>query len=388
MKENGFAYRGLDNELSWEAQQMRDSVRALVEDRFMPHITRYYMDGGFPMEFVSEMAGCGFFGIKTSTEYMGAGLGSHEYGVVCRELEASDSGLRSFVSVQNSLVMFPIEKFGSEAQKRHWLPLLATGQALGAFGLTGPEGGSDPENMKTHAKKVGGDYVINGAKQFITNGSVAHIIIIWAKLDGTVRGFLVEKGTPGFEALPMKDKLSLRASDTAELFLNDVRIPAENIMPGTLEHKRSYLACLNEARFGIAWGAVGAARFCAEAALSYVKDRVLFGGSLAGKQLTQQKLVYMDEALETAQRRALDIARMKDAGTLSARDISRAKMENVSMACDVARLARRMMGANGIMADYHVMRHMCNLEAVYTYEGTDDVHMLARGRAITGINAF
>jgi len=388
VKENGFAYRILDNELSWEAQQMRDSVRAWVEGRVMPGFTRYYMDGRFPMERVPEMGHMGFFGIKTSSEYGGSGLGSYEYGVICRELEAGDSGLRSFVSVQNSLVMFPIERFGSEEQKRHWLPLLATGSAIGAFGLTGPEGGSDPEQMKTHAKKDGGDYVINGSKQFITNGSVAHITIIWAKLDGVVRGFLVQKGTSGFEVRAMKDKLSLRASDTAELFLQDVRIPAENILPGTLEHSRSYLACLNEARFGIAWGAIGAARYCAEMALKYVQDRTLFGGTLAGKQLVQQKLEAMDEMIEAAQHRALYIAKRKEAGELTAREISRAKKANVHMACEVARMARRMLGANGIMAEYGVMRHMCNLESVYTYEGTDDVHMLAIGRAITGKNAF
>lgn len=388
MREAGFSYPKLDEALSWEAQQICDSVRAWVKERFMPHATRCYMDGRFPMELVPEMAQMGFFGIKTSPEYKGAGLGNFEYGVICRELERGDSGLRSFVSVQNSLVMYPIERFGSERQKSFWLPSLASGQLLGAFGLTGPEGGSDPENMKTHAKKDGGDYIVNGSKQFITNGSVGYLIVVWAKLDGVVRGFLVEKGTPGFEACPMKDKLSLRASDTAELFFRDVRIPAENILPGTLEKDKAYLACLNEARYGIAWGAIGAASFCAETALEYASNRGMFGEKLSAKQLTQQKLVWMDEGIESAQRRVLDMARLKEVDRLLPRDISRGKMANVNMACDVARLARRMLGANGIMAEYHVMRHMCNLESVYTYEGTDDVHMLALGRAITGENAF
>lgn len=393
MKDNlGFAYHKLDEELeeqlSWEARNFRDSVRAWVKKPFMDVVTECNMTGRFPTELLQSMVDLGLLGIKTDPEYGGSGQDNITYGLVCRELEAGDSGLRSAISVQNSLIMFPIQMFGSDEQKEYWLPLLAAGKALGAFGLTGPEGGSDPENMKTFAKKDGSDYVINGSKQFITTGDVADFILLWAKLEDAIRCFLVPKGTPGFESVTMKNKLSLRVSNTAELFFRDVRIPAENILPGTLTRKKAYLACLNEARYGIAWGAVGAAAFCAEAALEYASNRTLFGCKLTKKQLTQQKLEWMDEHIEASLMRAITIAKRKDAGVVAARDISRGKKANVSVACDVARLARRMIAGNGIMAEYHVMRHMMNLESVYTYEGTDDVHLLAIGRAITGENAF
>jgi len=392
VKNVGFAYRVLDDELNekltWESRQFRNTVQSWVNKRFMPLVTECYLDGRFPMELVPEMTELGLFGIKADPIYGGHGLNNYDYGLICRELEAGDSGLRSFVSVQNSLVIYPIERFGSEDQKKRWLPLLTSGKAIGAFGLTGPEGGSDPENMKTHARKDGNDFMLNGSKQFITNGSIADVVIVWAKLDGIVRGFLVEKGTSGLESREMKKKLSLCASNTSELFLSGVRVPADSLLPGTMERERTYLSCLNEARYGIAWGAVGVAIFCAEAALEYVRNRVLFGESLTKKQLIQEKLVFMDVNIESALRRMIDMARLKESGKIRSRDISCGKMVNVDMACEVSRLARRMIAGNGIMAEYHVMRHMMNLESVYTYEGTNEIHMLALGRDITGENAF
>jgi glutaryl-CoA dehydrogenase len=387
----GFSYPRLDEEIPSYAKQILEGQNGLtkwINSSFMDLITDCYLDGRFPMELLPEMAERGLLGIKTDPKYGGHGADNYTYGVICRELERGDSGLRSFVSVQNSLVMYPIEQFGNEEQKKRWLPLLASGKAIGAFGLTGPEGGSDPANMNTFYRRDGGDYIINGSKQFITNGSIANVIVVWAiDEEDVMRGFLLEPNMRGVETHEMKGKLSLRASNTSEIFLDDVRVPAESMLPGA-KNIGAALSCLNEARFGIAWGAIGSASFCAEKALEHVNGRVLFGGKLAGKQLIQQKLAWLDREINSAQLRVLHLTKIKEAGTIQPRDISEAKQANVNMACEATRLARRMLGASGIMAESHVMRHMCNMESLFTYEGTDDIHTLIIGRAITDISAF
>lgn len=388
MQQKDYTYKQLDERLSWEACMARDSARELVETHLMPVITDCYEEGRFPPELVPEIAVRGFLGIKTDPKYGGHGASNEVYGVICRETERGDSGLRSFISVQNSLVMFPIQKFGSEEQKKYWLPLLASGKAIGAFGLTDIKGGSDPEGMHTHAKRDGTDFILNGSKRFITSGTDADFVLAWAKLDGAVRCFLVEKGTRGFEAVAMKRKGALRASDTAELFFNDVRIPAENLLPGTMDTRKAYLHCLNEARYGIAWGVIGAASFCAEAALAYLDGRTAFGEKLKGKQLIQRSLAFMDTRIRAAQLLAFELTHRKESGAITPVEISIGKRDNAAMARDVIREARDLMGADGIMLEYGVMRHLCNIEAVYTYEGTDAIHTLAIGRWITGEDAF
>jgi len=386
-----YDYLGIDEKLSPEETMIRDSVRAWVKERFLPVVAEQYEKGTFPMHLVPEIAQLGLFGIKAAEEYGGQNLNNISYGIICRELEYGDSGLRSFVSVQNSLVIYPIERYGSEAQKKKWLPLLISGKAIGAFGLTEPNAGSDPAAMKTNARaefQRCGAYILNGSKQWITNGSIADVVVVWAKTDdGTVRGFLVEKGMPGFTATDIHGKLSLRASVTSSLFFDDVMIPAANLLPLT-KNLGSALSCLNEARYGIAWGAIGAAGACYDMAREYALERKLFDTVLAAKQITQQKLVKMLNEIVKAHLLAREVGLLKDAGKAKHEFVSLAKMNNVKEALAIAREARALLGANGITVEYHVARHMNNLESVYTYEGADDVHTLIIGRDITGINAF
>jgi glutaryl-CoA dehydrogenase len=379
----------IERHFSDEEREAGYTVRDWVKHRFLPLIGEHYEKKTFPMHLVPEMAALGLFGVKSDPRWGGSGLSNVCYGIVCRELEYGDSGLRSFVSVQNSLVIFPIEKFGSDEQKERWLERLITGKAIGAFGLTEPGAGSNPASMKTRACKDGDCYVLNGSKQWITNGSIADVVVVWAKTDDdVVRGFLVEKGTPGFTAQDIHGKLSLCASVTSSLFFDDVRIPAANLLPLT-KNIGSALSCLNEARYGIAWGAVGAAQACYDMALSYALERTQFDGKpIAAHQLTQEKLVKMVVGIVNAQNMAWVVGKLKDDKRASHSNISMAKMHNVRVALEAARSARTILGANGITLEYHVMRHACNLESVLTYEGTEEIHLLSIGKDITGINAF
>ncbi len=378
----------LDDTLSDEERAMCDTVRKWVSKEVMPLVTKHYMAGTFPVELVPEIAHLGLLGIKSDPAYGGMGASNTAYGIVCRETERADSGLRSFISVQNSLVIYPIEHFGSEAQKQRWLPALISGKAIGAFGLTDPSSGSDPAGMNAYALPDGkGGYILKGSKQWITNGSIADVVVVWAKSSGgSIRGFLVEKGMPGFTAIDITDKLSMRMSHTATLFFDDVHIPAENLLP-TSKTSSAY-ACLNEARFGIAWGAVGAAEFCYETAREYAGQRKSFGAPIASRQLMQQNLVLMRSEVEDAKLRVARVAALKDLGQATPEHISYIKRNNVAAALRVARMSRAMLGANGITADYHVMRHVQNLETVLTYEGTEEMHLLIEGAGITGIKAF
>jgi glutaryl-CoA dehydrogenase len=382
----GIDYYDIESDLSSQARLVRDTIRAFVEREFLPVVREHYRAGSFPLQLAGSMGSLGLFGANLSG-YDLPGLDSVSYGLMMQELERGDSGLRSFVSVQGGLVMYPILRFGSEAQKEQWLPKLASGQAIGCFGLTEPDHGSDPGGMRTRAVKNGSDYLLSGVKMWITNGSVADIALVWAKLDGVVRGFLVERGTPGFSAGEITGKLSLRASITSELVLEEARIPEENLLPGTAGLK-SALSCLNQARYGIAWGALGAAMACFDEALSYSRERTVFGRPVAAYQLTQAKLADMVTGITQGQLLALQLARLKDAGRLRPEQVSLAKRSNVRMALEVARTARGILGANGISDEYQCMRHMCNLETVETYEGTYEVHTLALGRDLTGIDAF
>jgi glutaryl-CoA dehydrogenase len=381
-------YLLIDRHFSQEEIIIRDTVRAWVAEKFMPRIKEAFKNGTFPMDLVPEMAELGFFGVKSAEKYGGLGMGNVPYGIMCRELEYGDSGLRSFVSVQNSLVIYPIERFGSDEQKDKWLPMLISGRAIGAFGLTEPNAGSDPQSMKTHAVKDGDAYILNGSKQWITNGSIADVVVVWTKTeDNVVRGFLVERGMPGFSSTNEENKLSLKASITSSLFFDDVRIPAANLLPLT-KNIGSALSCLNEARYGISWGVIGSAMSCYDTALEYAITRKQFGKPIASFQLTQEKLVLMLNEMVKAQILALEVARLKDEGKSKPTHISLAKMNNVKMALAIAREARSVLGANGISLEYNIIRHMANLESVYTYEGTNEVHLLAIGKDITGINAF
>jgi glutaryl-CoA dehydrogenase len=385
-------YRGVDfyrvdDLLSEEERLVRDTVRSFVSERVVPVADRHFEDATFPMNLIPEMAGLGLFGANLPEEYGCAGMNNVAYGLVMQELERGDSGLRSFVSVQGALVMYPIHEFGSEEQKRYWLPRLARGEKIGCFGLTEPDHGSDPGSMTTRAVCRGGRWVLNGAKSWITNGTVADIAVVWAKADGRVRGFLVEKGTKGFSAPEIKHKMSLRASITSQLILDDCEIPEANILPGSGGLK-SPLSCLNQARYGIAWGVLGAAMACYHAALEYSKTRVQFGRPIGGFQLVQEKLVTMLSEITKGQLLALQLGRLKDAGKLHHTQTSLAKRNNVAMALETARLARDLLGANGISLEFPVIRHMCNLESVKTYEGTHDIHTLILGEAITGLNAI
>jgi glutaryl-CoA dehydrogenase len=382
----GLDYYDIESELSPEARLVRDTTRAFVERNFLPYVREHYRAGTFPVELAAEMGRLGVFGANLSG-YGLPGIDNISYGLLMQELERGDSGLRSFVSVQGALVMYPILTFGSEAQKERWLPLLASGRAIGCFGLTEPDFGSDPAGMLTRAVRDGDHYRLSGVKMWITNGSIADLALVWAKLDGKIRGFLVENGTPGFTANEICGKLSLRASVTAELVLDEARVPEENLLPEAIGLK-SALACLNQARYGIAWGALGAAMACFEEVLAYSGERKVFGRPLASYQLTQAKLADMATGITKGQLLALQLGRLKDSGRLRPEQVSMAKRNNVRMALEVARTARGMLGANGILDEYQSMRHMCNLETVDTYEGTYEIHTLALGRDLTGLDAL
>ena len=382
----------IDSMLSEEERAVRDSVRAFVDERVIPIIGQCYIDGRFPREILPGLAELGVFGANLPEEYGCAGLNNVAYGLIMQELERGDSGVRSFVSVQGALVMYPIHAFGSEEQRKHWLPRMASGEVIGCFGLTEPDFGSNPSGMITTARKQGdGSYVLNGTKMWITNGSTAQVAIVWAKLDGkddkSIRGFVVPTDTKGFRAKDQHGKLSLRASDTSELLLEDVHLPADAILPKSGGIK-SPLMCLTQARYGISWGAIGAAMACYEEAVAYAKNRVMFDRAIGGFQLQQSRLAEMLTEIVKAQLLSLHLGRLKDEGKYTPQQVSLAKRNNVSMATDIAREARRLLGANGILAEYASMRHMANLESVYTYEGTHDIHTLILGQAITGMNAF
>ncbi len=376
----------IDHLLSEEERMVRDTVRKFVQERVLPVIAEHFEAGTFPENLIPEIAELGLLGMHLEG-YGCAGLNAVCYGLACQELEAGDSGLRSFVSVQGSLVMFPIFAYGSEEQKQHWLPRMAQGKAIGCFGLTEPDSGSDPASMLTTARRDGDSYILNGTKMWITNGGMAHVALVWARTEDGVRGFLVERGTPGFTTSNIHHKLSLRASVTSELHFEDCRIPASTMLP-EVRGMRGPLSCLNEARYGIAWGATGAARACYEAALDYAKSRVQFKRPIASFQLVQQKLVNMATELVKAQLLSLQLGRLKDEGLLHPVQVSIAKRNNVREALKTAREARTVLGANGITLEYPISRHMNNLESVFTYEGTDDIHTLIIGQAITGQNAF
>jgi len=386
----GPPYRGdfldIDAMLDDEERLIRDTVRSFVADRVLPDIAEWFEAGTIPVELAKEMGAMGLLGMHLGG-YGTAGTNAVSYGLACLELEAGDSGVRSFVSVQSSLAMFPIWAFGSDEQKQQWLPPMAAGEVIGCFGLTEPDAGSDPSAMKTTARQDGDDWVLNGTKMWITNGGIADVAIVWAQTDDGIRGFIVPTDTKGFAANDIHHKLSLRASVTSELVLDGVRLPADSILPEVAGLKGP-LSCLNEARFGIVFGSIGAARACYEAALAYSKERVQFGKPIAGFQLTQRKLVEMMVAVNQGMLLAMHLGRKRDAGAVSAEQVSFGKLVNVRSALDVAREARNVLGANGITLEYPVIRHMNNLESVYTYEGTNEVHILALGQAITGLSAF
>jgi glutaryl-CoA dehydrogenase len=383
----GVDYFNIESLLSEEEIMVRDSVRDFVSSEVIPIIEHHNRESKFPKELVPKMAELGLFGTTLPQKYGCAELNNVAYGLVMQELERGDSGIRSFVSVQSALVMYPIFTFGSEEQKDKWLPLLASGEKIGCFGLTEPDFGSNPGGLITKAEKKDGGFVINGAKMWITNGTIADISVVWAKLDGVVKGFLVEKGMKGFTAPEMKGKHSLRASVTSELIFDNVFIPEENILPGTTGLKNA-LMCLNQARYGIAWGVVGSMMACYNAALEYSKSRIQFDKPIASFQMTQEKLVYMITEITKAQLLNLQLGRLKDKNELKFTQVSMAKRNNCEKALDIARVAREILGANGILDEYPVMRHAANLESVKTYEGTHEMHTLIIGEDITGIPAF
>lgn len=388
---HGTDYFAIDELLEPEERLARDTARQFVEQEYLPVVTEHFRNGTFPVELARRVGELGFYGSNLPQEYGCAGLNNVSYGLINLELERGDSGLRSFISVQSGLVMYPIHAFGSEEQKRHWLPRLAKGEAIGCFGLTEPDFGSNPAGMLTRAVPVAGGYRINGTKRWITNGGVADVAVVWAKVPGeggeVVRGFLVERGRPGFSTREMQGKFSLRASITSELFFEDCVVPAENILPG-VAGMRGPLSCLTQARYGIAWGAIGAAIACYECARDYARERVMFSRPIAGYQLVQAKLVTMITEITKALLLCLRLGRLKDAGRMRPEQVSMAKMNNVSQSLHIARLARDILGANGIIDEYPVIRHMLNLETVNTYEGTEDVHRLIIGKDITGWDAF
>jgi len=386
MKFQAVDYLQIDDLLSAEEKILRDSVRKFIEEKALPVIDEHYEAGTFPIELGLEIGKLGLLGMDLQG-YGCAGASNVQYGLACQELERGDSALRSFMSVQTSLCMFPIYTFGSEEQKQRWLPQMATGEKIGCFGLTEPDYGSDPANMKTWARRDGSDWIINGSKLWITNGSIADIAVIWARTDEGIRGFLVEKGMKGFQTELIKHKLSLRASVTSGLTLDSVRLPEANRLP-LASGLKSPLMCLSEARYGISWGAIGAAMDCYDRALRYAKDRIQYAKPIASFQLTQEKLVKMLLEITKMQLLSLRVGRLKDEGKCSYEQISLAKMNNVSEALKIARTARSILGAYGISLEYGIMRHMCNLESVYTYEGTHEIHTLILGRDITGSGAF
>jgi glutaryl-CoA dehydrogenase len=380
-------YLALDALLSDEERDIRDAVRAFVRDRVLPNVGDWFEEGTVPVDDLApELGKLGVLGMHLEG-YGCAGAGATAYGLACMELEAGDSGIRSLVSVQGSLAMYAIWRWGSEEQKQAWLPRMASGEAIGCFGLTEPDAGSDPGAMRTRARRDGSDWILHGQKMWITNGSVSEVAVVWAQTDEGVRGFLVPKGTKGFATQDIHKKLSLRASITSELLLDDVRLPAEAVLP-EVSSLKGPLSCLNEARYGIVWGAAGAARACYEAALEYATERVQFGRPIASFQIQQQKLAQMVLEVNRATLLAMHLGRMKDAGTLRPEHVSLGKLGNVDAALEVARTARQVLGANGVTLEYPVIRHMNNLESVVTYEGTADVHALVIGGAVTGIQAF
>ncbi len=376
----------IDDQLTPDERLVRDTVREFTADRIDPHIADWFEAGTVPRDLMPELGKLGLLGMHL-TGYGCAGMGAVAYGVACRELEAADSGLRSTVSVQGSLAMFPIWKYGSDQQKEEWLPKMATGEAVGCFGLTEPDHGSDPSGMSTRARRDGSDWLLSGSKMWITNGSIADIAVVWASTDEGVRGFLVPRDTPGFTTNDMHKKMALRASITSELHFDDVRLPDDAMLPGA-QGLKGPLSCLSEARYGILWGVTGAARACFEAAVAYAGSREQFGRPIGGFQLTQGKLAWMASDLGRAQLLALHLGRLKEAGPLRPEQVSLGKMSNVRTAIDIARQARTILGANGVTLEYPAIRHANNLEAVLTYEGTEEIHMLAIGQAITGISAY
>ena len=376
----------VDDELTDEERLVRDTVRKFAADRVLPEIADWFEAGTLPRDLVPEVGKLGLLGMHLQG-YGCAGMGAVAYGVACRELEAADSGLRSMVSVQGSLAMFPIWKYGSDEQKDQWLPRMAAGEAVGCFGLTEPDHGSDPSSMKTHADRNGADWVLSGSKMWITNGSIADIAVVWAATENGIRGFLVPRGARGLTSRNIHKKMSLRASVTSELYFDEVKLPGSAVLPG-VQGLKGPLSCLSEARFGILWGVTGAARTCFEAAADYARTREQFGQKIGGFQLTQRKLAWMLADLQRAQLLALHLGRLKEAGKISPEQISLGKMSNVRTAIDIARQARTVLGANGVTLEYPVIRHANNLESVLTYEGTEEIHTLALGQAITGISAY
>jgi glutaryl-CoA dehydrogenase len=388
----GVDFYDIDSLLGEEERAVRDTVRAWVEEHLLPIIGDCYLQGRFPKELIPGLAELGVLGANLPEEYGCAGLGNVAYGLIMQELERGDSGIRSFASVQGALVMYPIHAFGSEEQKRRWLPSLARGTEIGCFGLTEPDYGSNPAGMITTARETRDGWVLNGAKMWITSGSQATVAVIWAKTGElkdpkSVRGFIVPTATSGFSARDQKGKLSLRASDTSELVLEDVHLPKHAILPASGGLK-SPLMCLTQARYGIAWGAIGAAMACYDEALRYAKTRIMFDRPIGQTQIQQVRLADMLTEITKAQLLALQLGRLKDAGRMTPQQVSLAKRNNVNIACECAREARRLLGANGILAEYHSMRHLANLESVYTYEGTHDMHSLILGEAVTGLGAF
>jgi glutaryl-CoA dehydrogenase len=379
-------FLAIDRQLSDEERDIRDTVRAFVADKVTPYVGDWFEAGTIPLELARELGQLGVLGMHLEG-YGCAGASATAYGLTCMELEAGDSGIRSLVSVQGSLAMFAIWRWGSEEQKNEWLPQMAAGEAIGCFGLTEPDAGSDPGAMRTRARRDGADWILHGQKMWITNGSVADAAVVWARTDDGIRGFVVPKGTQGFTTQDIHKKLSLRASITSELLLDDVRLPESAMLPEATS-LRGPLSCLDEARYGIVWGAAGAARACLESALDYAKERTVFGKPIAGTQIQQAKLAQMALEVNRATLLALHLGRMKDAGELRPEHVSMGKLGNVNAALDVARTARQVLGANGITLEYPVIRHMNNLESVVTYEGTADVHALVIGGALTGIPAF
>ena len=374
------------SELSEDEVMVKDSVGRFVDDKVIPLMREAFEKHDFPMELVGEVAGLGLFG-SSIDGYDCAGLNGVSYGLICQELERGDSGLRSFVSVQSSLVMFPIHAYGSDEQKDRWLPAMARGEAIGCFGLTEPHGGSDPANMKTHAKRDGDDWIINGSKMWITNANIADAAVVWAQTDEGVKGFIVEKDMPGYVTQEIENKFSLRASVTGALFFDNVRVPKQNVLPGVSSLKGP-LSCLTQARYGISWGVIGAAQACLDEALKYSQDRVLFGKPVSHTQSMQIRLAEMARQITTAQLLALRLGRLKDKGKMTPSQVSLAKWNNCRMALDIARDARDILGGAGISAEYVPIRHMLNLESVITYEGTETIHQLVIGKELTGVNAF
>ncbi len=389
----GVDFYDVDGLLSEEERMIRDTIRQWVDDRVMPIIGEAYIERRFPRDLIPEMGEMGMLGANLPEKYGCAELNNVAYGLIMQELERADSGLRSFASVQGALVMYPIFAFGSEDHRTEWLPRLASGEAIGCFGLTEPDYGSNPGGMITTARKTDAGWVLNGTKMWITNGSMADVAVVWAQTGELgdvkgIRGFVVPTDTPGFTATDQKGKLSLLASDTSELHLADVELPDSALMPGSTGGLKHPLQCLTQARYGIAWGVVGAAMACFDEARSYAKERVMFEGPIGGKQIQQVRLADMLTKITQGQLLVHRLGRLKDAGTMTPQQVSLAKRANVDMACDIAREARRLLGGNGILVEYHSMRHMANLESVYTYEGTHDIHSLVLGQAITGIAAY